>query len=119
MGFLKKYGKQEKIPPENLLVIMDDVHLPFGTIRIRKKGGDGGHNGLKSINEMLGHNQYPRLRFGIGSDFYPGEQADYVLSEWSTEEKKQLPERIDKAIEMIRQFGAIGVDRTMSLYNNT
>jgi PTH1 family peptidyl-tRNA hydrolase len=111
--------QKEKIPPENLLVIIDDVNLPFGTLRIRKKGGDGGHNGLKSINEMLGHHQYPRLRFGIGSDFYPGEQADYVLSEWSAEEKEHLPERIEKAIEMIKQFGVMGVNRTMSLYNNT
>lgn len=110
--------QKEKIPPERLLVVVDDVNLPFGQLRLKHKGGDGGHNGLKNINQVLGHSQYPRLRFGIGGDYYQGEQVDYVLSEWSSEEKDQLPERINKAIEIIKQFGVLGIERTMNLYNN-
>lgn len=109
--------KAEKIEASNIFVLVDDIALDFGTIRIRTKGSDGGHNGLKDITAVLGHNSYARLRFGIGGDFPKGFQADYVLGEWSTEEKKALPERIDIACEAIEAFGTIGLERTMNFYN--
>jgi len=109
--------QKEKIPVGNLLVLVDDIALPFGTLRIRAKGGDGGHNGLKSINETLGHTNYARLRFGIGDDFHPGFQVDYVLSNWTREEEKALPEKIESCIEIIQNFGTLGIDRTMNLFN--
>jgi peptidyl-tRNA hydrolase, PTH1 family len=108
----------QKIQPENLLVITDDIALPFGKIRIRAKGSDGGHNGLKSINETLQTQDYARVRFGIGDDFSKGRQVDYVLGNWSTEEEKMLPERIDVIIEAIKSFGTIGLERAMNFYNN-
>lgn len=110
--------QKEKIPVENLFVITDDLALPFGTIRIRAKGGDGGHNGLFNINQVLGRNDYARLRFGIGGDFGRGEQVNYVLGELTGEEKVVLNERIDKVIESIQSFVTLGIDRTMNLYNN-
>lgn len=110
--------QKEKIPVENLLVITDDIALPFGTIRIRTKGSDGGHNGLYSIASTLGTNQFSRLRFGIGGDFPKGTQVNYVLGEWLPEEEKALPERIEKVIEAIRCFGTLGIERTMNLYNS-
>ena len=109
--------KKEKIPIENLLVLVDDLALPFGTIRLRAKGSDGGHNGLRNISGILGSNEYARLRFGIGDNFHKGFQVDYVLSEWSSEEQKELREKIDNCIEIIQSFGTIGVDRTMNFYN--
>lgn len=109
--------QKEKIPVENLFVIVDDLALPFGTLRIRTKGSDGGHNGLKSINALLGTQDYARLRFGIGGDFPKGFQADYVLGEWTPEEKKELPARLEAAAEAIKSFATIGIERTMSLYN--
>lgn len=109
--------KQEKIPIENLLVVNDDIALPFGTIRIRAKGSDGGHNGLKSINESLGRNDYARLRFGIGGDFPRGYQIDYVLGQWTAEEKKELPFKIDDACEAIKSFATVGLERTMNFHN--
>lgn len=108
----------EKIQVENLLVVTDDLALPFGTLRLKTKGSDGGHNGLKSIQETLGTQDYARLRFGIGSDFQKGKQSDYVLGRWSAEELTNLNPRVEAAIEMIKSFGTIGVGRTMSLYNN-
>ena len=108
-----------KIPPENLLVISDDIALPFGTIRIRAKGSDGGHNGLKNIAELLGTNAYARLRFGIGGDFPKGMQIDYVLGEWTKEEAAALPERTKVAAEAIKAFGTIGLERTMNQFNNS
>lgn len=105
-------------PIENILVLVDDLALPFGHIRIRTKGADGGHNGLKSINEALGRNDYARLRFGIGNSFGPGQQVDYVLSEWEAEEKKALPERLELVHQAIRAFGTLGIERTMNTYNN-
>jgi PTH1 family peptidyl-tRNA hydrolase len=108
---------KEKIPVENLLVLVDDLALPFGTIRLRAKGGDGGHNGLKDISQTLGRNDYARLRFGIGDSFHPGFQVDYVLSNWSKQEEKELPEKIDTCIEIIQGFGTIGLDRTMNVFN--
>lgn len=110
--------QKEKIPVENLLVITDDLALPFGTIRIRMKGSDGGHNGLYSIASTLGTNHFSRLRFGIGDEFQKGTQVNYVLGEWSAEEKESLKERIDKVIEAIKCFGTLGIERTMNLYNN-
>jgi len=110
--------KKLKLPVENLLVVVDDIALPFGTLRLRAKGGDAGHNGLNHIQNILGTQSYARLRFGIGNDFHPGQQVDYVLSGWSEEEASQLPERIDLAIEIIQSFGVIGLERTMNAYNN-
>lgn len=110
--------QKEKIPLENLMVIADDLALPFGKIRIRAKGSDAGHNGLKNINEVLGTNQYARLRFGIGNEFLRGQQIDYVLGTWDNEELKSLPERIEKCQEAVLAFPTIGIQRTMNLYNN-
>ncbi len=107
----------EKIKPENLLVITDDLALPFGTLRMKSKGSDGGHNGLKNIQATLGHAQYPRLRFGVGSEFARGKQVDYVLGKWSEEESNALPERLDQALKMVQAFTTIGIDRTMSGFN--
>jgi len=109
--------QKQKIPVENLLVLIDDIALPFGTIRVRAKGGDGGHNGLKSITQVLGRNDYARLRFGIGDHFHPGFQVDYVLSEWSSEEEKALPGKMDECIRIIQSFGTIGIERTMNFFN--
>ncbi|RYG30538.1 MAG: peptidyl-tRNA hydrolase, partial [Chitinophagaceae bacterium] len=109
--------KALNIPVENLLVATDDLALPFGKLRMRGKGSNGGHNGLKNIEEVLGTNTYARLRFGVGDDFPKGKQVDYVLSPFSEGEFAELPLHIDKAIEMIMAFGTIGLDRTMSQYN--
>ncbi|MBK9541597.1 MAG: aminoacyl-tRNA hydrolase [Bacteroidetes bacterium] len=108
----------EKIPVSNLLVITDDLALPFGTLRMKKKGSDGGHNGLNDILETLGTSEFARLRFGIGSDFPKGKQVDYVLQRWNKQEEHALNERIEKAVEMVKSFIGIGVDRTMSDFNN-
>lgn len=110
--------QKEKITTENLLVVVDDLALPFGSLRVKSKGSDAGHNGLKSIQAMLGHNQYVRLRFGIDDNYIRGHQANYVLEQFNKEEKAALPERIDKAIEIIKSFGTIGTQQTMNLYNN-
>ncbi len=109
--------KQEKIDLGNLLVIVDDLALPLGTIRIRAKGSDGGHNGLKSINQVLGTNDYARLRFGIGGDFPKGFQVDYVLGEWTDEEARALPPRLEAAGEAVKSFATAGLERTMNVYN--
>jgi PTH1 family peptidyl-tRNA hydrolase len=109
--------KEEKIPVENLLVLTDDLALPFGTLRLRGKGGSAGHNGLKSIEECLGRNDYARLRFGIGDDFHHGQQVNYVLGEWSKDEALDLPLKIDTCIEIIKSFGTIGTARTMNEFN--
>ena len=109
--------KKEKIPVDHLLVIADDISLPFGKLRLKPRGGDGGHNGLAHINTILGTNDYPRLRFGIGHNFPPGNQVDYVLSEWTKEERTELPGHIKRATEIILSFVTIGIERTMNLYN--
>jgi len=109
--------KKEKIPLERLLVVVDDVALPFGVLRLRAKGSDAGHNGLNHISTILGTQNYARLRFGIGDNYGPGQKVDYVLGPWSEEEKLLLPERIELAGEIILQFGVLGVERTMNLYN--
>lgn len=109
--------QKEKIPLENLLVIVDDIALPLCTLRLRAAGSDGGHNGLKSIDEILGTKDYARLRFGIGGDFPKGYQVDYVLGEWTSEESKQLPESMKAAFDIIFSFGTIGIERTMNFFN--
>ncbi len=109
--------KKTNLLSENLLVIVDDIALPFGTIRIRPKGGDGGHNGLISISESIGQD-YARLRFGIGNNYFPGRQVDYVLSKWEPDEEKALPEKIKICCEIIRSFGTIGLELTMTQFNN-
>ena len=110
--------QSEKIPLASLLIITDDLALPFGTLRMKKKGSDGGHNGLADIALTLNSTEYIRLRFGIGSNFSKGHQVNYVLNRWDKEEQKILPERIDMAVEMIKSFVINGVDRTMTLFNN-
>jgi len=109
--------QKEDIEISNLLVLVDDLALPFGTLRVRSKGGAGGHNGLENINQVLGRNDYARLRFGIGDNFHKGFQVDYVLGEWSKEEAKELPVKIETGIEIIQSFGTIGTERTMNFYN--
>lgn len=109
--------KKEKIPVEKLLVLVDDTSLPFGSLRLRPSGGDSGHNGLNNISAILGHNNYARLRFGIGNEFPRGAKVNYVLGKWTDEENKLLPEMIKKSIEIVQGFGTIGIDRTMNLYN--
>ncbi|WP_372751133.1 aminoacyl-tRNA hydrolase [Labilibaculum sp.] len=109
--------QKEKIPVENMMVLVDDLALPFGTLRLRPKGSDAGHNGLKHINQTLGHQNYNRLRFGIGANFGRGQQIDYVLGEWSSEELDQLPELFKICINMIKGMSTIGVQRTMTAYN--
>lgn len=108
----------EKIEVQNLLVIVDDIALPFGSLRMRAKGSDGGHNGLKNINELLGRNDYSRIRFGIGGDFARGHQVDYVLGEWSDEESKAMPERLKVFGDAILSFATIGGERTQNFFNN-
>lgn len=109
--------KKEKIPIENLFVIVDDIALPLGTIRIKAQGSAGGHNGLQNIIDVLGTNEYARLRFGIGDNFSKGRQINYVLGKWSDEEEKELPFLIDHCIEAVKSFGTIGLERTMNFYN--
>lgn len=110
--------QQEKIKQENVLIITDDIALPFGKLRLKGKGSDGGHNGLKNINLVFGNNQYARLRFGIGSEFSSGRQVDYVLGEWNEEENNLLKERLEICSQIIQAFVTIGLDRTMSGFNN-
>ncbi len=117
-GNAVRYWMQaEKIPLENVLVIVDDVALPFGTLRLRPGGGDAGHNGLKHIQETLGTQNYARLRFGIGNDFPKGYQIDYVLGGWSPEQLETLPERITEAGKIIQSFCLAGIQRTMNDFN--
>ena len=108
----------EKIPRENLLVITDDIALPLGTLRLKGKGSDGGHNGLKNINEVLASQEYARLRFGVGSEFAKGKQVNYVLGEWSKDELTQLNPRIETSSDIIRSFASIGLQLTMTNFNN-
>lgn len=110
--------QQEKIDIENIIVIVDELALPLGKIRINPKGSDGGHNGLKSIQETLNTSNYNRLRFGIGNEFSKGKQADFVLGKWTTEEQKVVEERIKVAAEAIKSFAFIGLARTMNGFNS-
>lgn len=109
--------KKEKIGLENLLVIVDDLALPTGTIRMRPKGSDGGHNGLAHINLILGSDAYARIRVGIGNSFSKGAQKDYVLSTWSEDEKKLITERVAIVADMIKSFGTAGLELTMTTFN--
>jgi PTH1 family peptidyl-tRNA hydrolase len=108
---------KENIPIEKLLVVVDDIALPTGTLRLRPKGGDGGHNGLISIIESLGTGNFARLRVGIGNDFARGYQSDYVLGQWTQAEEEVLIPKIKTAVEIIKSFVTIGPGRTMTLYN--
>jgi len=110
--------QKEKIPLERLLVVTDDLALPYGKQRLRMKGSDGGHNGLKNINAVLGRQDYARLRIGIGDEFHKGGQIDYVLGDWSPAEEKTLSERIDVAVDTCLSFSAVGGPQTMSIFNN-
>ena|SRR5690554_4206164 len=110
--------QREKIPIERLLVVTDDLALPFGKQRLRMKGSDGGHNGLKSITQILGRSDYARLRIGVGNDFAKGRQVDYVLGEWSEEERNTLDERINIAADTVKSFATIGGSQTMTHFNN-
>ncbi len=108
---------KEKVHPDNILIIVDDIALPLGELRMRKKGGDGGHNGLADINQRLGTTNYARLRFGIGDCYVKGYQSSFVLGEWTTEEKDIILPKIDKATEMIKSFVSIGIELTMTNYH--
>ncbi len=110
--------QKEKIPLENVLVLADDLALPFGKIRIRAKGSDAGHNGIKNITETLGTPNYARLRFGIGNDFSKGQQINFVLGKWDIEEIEKLTERIEICIEAIKSFSVVGVHMAMNQFNN-
>ncbi|WP_291865597.1 aminoacyl-tRNA hydrolase [Maribacter sp.] len=114
---VKYWMDKEKIPLENVLIITDDINLEFGTFRLKMKGSDGGHNGLKSIQEVLQTTNYNRFRFGVGADFGTGRQVDYVLGEWSSEENKNLEERLVKASELVSSFALSGVKNTMNQFN--
>ena len=115
---VKYWMDKEKVSIENLLVVLDDIALPFGTLRLRPKGSDAGHNGLSDIIQTLGTNQFARLRFGVGNDFPRGRQVEYVLGKWPKEEEKELPFKINSAVEVIKSFTTIGLARTMNSYNN-
>ena len=114
---IRYWLQQEKMPIENMLVLVDDLNLPFGTIRLRKQGSDGGHNGLGNIQSVMGTTNYSRLRFGIGNNFNRGAQCNFVLGEWTQEEQEQLKERFELTKNIIQAFCLQGIDRTMNLYN--
>lgn len=114
---LKYWMTKENIPLENILVLTDDLNLSFGALRIKTKGSDGGHNGLKDIQNTLQTTNYNRLRFGISDAFNKGNQVDYVLGEWTPEEAANLPERITLAIEAVKSFGLAGINTTMNQFN--
>jgi PTH1 family peptidyl-tRNA hydrolase len=109
--------RKEKIDLQNLLVIVDDLALPVGSIRMRAKGSDGGHNGLAHINTVLATTEYARIRFGIGNNFNRGSQRDYVLGNWTEEEKKSISGRIEMVVDMIKSFGLSGTELTMTAFN--
>ena len=114
---VKYWLEKENIEKENMLVITDDLNLAFGTIRIKTKGSYGGHNGLKNIQLLLNSTEYPRYRFGISDAFKKGQQVDYVLGEWSEEEKEKLKERLEISSEIIKSFALAGLNNTMNAYN--
>lgn len=110
---------KENIAIGNVLIVTDDINLPFGTLRLKTKGSDGGHNGLKDVQNTLQTSVYNRFRFGVGADFGKGRQVDYVLGHWNEEEKGQLHERLQKSTDLIRSFIFSGVKNTMNQFNNT
>jgi len=115
---VRYWMQQEKIPLENVLIVVDDLALPFGSLRLKGKGSDAGHNGLKHIATTLGTQNYARLRFGIGNDFPRGGQIDYVLGHFGEEDMKLMPERLETAGEIVKSFCLAGLNNTMNLYNN-
>ena len=114
---VRYWMNEEKVPLENILIIVDEFALPFGTLRLKGKGSAGGHNGLKNIQELLGTESYARLRFGIGSDFPRGQQIEYVLQRFSEEEQKEMEEITDEAVAIIKSFCLAGIERTMNSFN--
>lgn len=114
---VKYWMEKENIPKENVLIITDDLNLTFGTIRIKSKGTDGGHNGLKNIQLILNSSEYPRFRFGISDEFKKGQQVDYVLGEWNEEEESKLPERYEMAKQIVEFFALAGLNETMNTFN--
>lgn len=114
---VKYWLDKENIDKENMLVITDDLNLAFGTIRIKTKGSDGGHNGLKNIQLLLNSTEYPRFRFGISDAFKKGQQINYVLGEWDAEEKEQLKERLQLSSEIVKSFALAGLNTTMNQFN--
>ena len=124
--FMNRSGKavaywmeKENIPLENVLVVTDDLNLEFGTLRLKTKGSDGGHNGLKDIQHVIGTTSYPRLRFGIGSEFSRGRQVDYVLGQWDEPQLEALPERLERSVALIESFVLAGPAITMNQFNGT
>ena len=116
---IKYWLDKEKIPMANLLVVTDDLNLSFGTLRLKTKGSDGGHNGLKDIQDKLNTTQYSRLRFGISDEFSKGRQVDYVLGAWSDEESSKLDERLNRLSQSLISFGMSGINETMNQFNGT
>lgn len=115
---VRYWADAEKVQPENIVVVVDDLALPVGTIRLKGRGSAGGHNGLKNITELLGTENYPRLRFGIGNEFKRGQQVDFVLGRWDADEQDLVDERMEMAAECIRSFVCIGLQLTMTQFNN-
>jgi peptidyl-tRNA hydrolase, PTH1 family len=115
---IKYWADKEKITPDRILVVLDDLSLPLSKLRLRPAGTDAGHNGLKSIQELLQTTEYPRLRFGIGNDYPKGMQADFVLSKWKKEEDPLVKLKIDKSVEMIETFASQGIAKAMNEVNN-
>ncbi len=115
---VRYWMNKEKIPVENVLIVVDDLSLPLGSLRLKGNGGAGGHNGLKSIEAQIGTQNYARIRFGIGNDFPRGAQVEYVLGEWSDDETKILEARIPIAVEMVKSFCLAGIQNTMNQFNN-
>ncbi|MEO0507694.1 MAG: aminoacyl-tRNA hydrolase [Bacteroidota bacterium] len=116
---VKYWMDKEKVPLENVLIITDDINIPFGTLRLKGKGSDGGHNGLKNIQTLLGTTSYPRFRFGVGADFGKGRQIDYVLGQWNSEEQSLLPERLEQSKNLVLSFVFTGAKNTMNQFNGT
>lgn len=116
---LKYWMDKENIPLDNVLVITDDINLNFGTLRLKAKGSDGGHNGLKDVQNVLQTTHYNRFRFGVGSDFGKGRQIEYVLGEWNEDEIKALPERLDRSVALLRGYVFAGPKNTMNEFNGT
>jgi PTH1 family peptidyl-tRNA hydrolase len=115
---IKYWMNELKIPIENIFIVVDDLALPFGQLRVRAKGSDAGHNGLKSIQEELMTQEYPRLKFGIGNDFPKGRQVEFVLGKWNPDQEIELNERINVGVEIIKSFCTNGLANTMNIYNN-
>jgi PTH1 family peptidyl-tRNA hydrolase len=116
---VKYWLEKESIPPENLLIVTDDLNLPFGTLRLKTKGSAGGHNGLKDIQVKLNTSQYNRLRFGISDEFAKGKQVDYVLGNWTDDETEKLKERLEHCSEFIKSYVMAGIQNAMNTFNGT